>query len=352
MLIFFGACKKQALENEFQSFEWEMEPLERSGLDEKVLSALVDNIKDSTFYGVDAILFVKNRKIVFEEYFNGFTADSLHNVASVGKSITSALVGIAIEKGYIASKNESITDYFTQDYSIELLSPEKEKVQIHHLLTMSAGWDCDDWDENSAGNTMRFPADPDDFAFTLNLPIIQPNGENFSYCSGGANLLGEIIRRQSQLSLKDFADKYLFRKIGAMENEWFITPTAPSYEFAGGGNVLKPRDLARFGLLYLNNGVWQGEQIIPEDWITESTSKQITTEEDGDYGYFWWIKDYNYKNKTVKGFEASGNGGNKIVVISELDVVIVLTGSAYGDEYVEGEQAKKIIEDFLLTSLR
>jgi CubicO group peptidase (beta-lactamase class C family) len=166
------------------------------------------------------------------------------------------------------------------------------------------------------------------------------------------NLLGEIIRKQSQLSLKDFADKYLFDKIGVMENKWFVTPVPPHYEFAGGGNFLKPRDLARFGLLYLNNGVWQGEQVIPEDWISESTSKQIATKEDGDYGYFWWIEDYNYKNKIVKGFEASGNGGNKIIVIPELDIVIILTGSAYGSEYVEGEQAKKIIENFVLASIR
>src|SRR5690606_13877836 len=113
-----------------------------------------------------------------------------------------------------------------------------------------------------------------------------------------------------------------------------------------------PRDLARFGLLYLNNGFWQGEQIIPKDWISESASNQIATKEDGDYGYFWWIKDYNYKDKIVRGFEASGNGGNKIVVIPELNVVIILTGSAYGSEYVEGEQAKKIIEDFVLASIR
>lgn len=210
---------------------------------------------------------------------------------------------------------------------------------------MSAGWDCDDWDENSEGNTMHFPAKPDDFAFTLNLPMIKPNGQFFSYCSGGANLLGDIIRRQSQLSLQDFGDKYLFNKIGVTENEWFVTPTSTPYEFAGGGNILKPRDLARFGLLYLNNGFWLGEQIIPKDWISESTSNQIATKDDGDYGYFWWIKDYKYKNKTVRGFEASGNGGNKIVVIAKLNVVIILTGSAYGSEYVEGEQAKKIIEE-------
>lgn len=352
LLICFGACKQKTTEKKNLPFTWQIEPPEKLGLDKNILNEFVENIKDSTLYGVDALLIVKNGKIAFEEYFNGFTADSLHDVTSVGKSITSALVGIAIENGHIASKGEPVVDYFKQDYNIEQLSPEKEKIQIHHVLTMTAGWACDDWDEKSPGNTMHFPDVPDDFAFTLNLPMINPNGKEFSYCSGGANLLGEIIRRQSQMSLKDFADKYLFDKIGVMENKWFVVPKPPHYEFAGGGNALKPRDLARFGLLYLHNGVWQGEQIIPKDWISESTSRQIETNEDGDYGYLWWIKEYSHKNKTVKGFEASGNGGNKIVVIPELDTVIILTGSAYGSEYVEGEQAKKIMEDFVMAAIQ
>lgn len=351
ILIVLGACKNQNSEQQIQSFEWEIESPAKASINEELLNDLINKVKDSTLYGVDAIILVKNSKIIFEEYFNGFTADSLHNVTSVGKSITSALVGIAIEKGKIANKHEPIIPYFDQDYTIENLAPEKKQIQIEHLLTMSAGWDCNDWDENSQGNTMHFPDVPNDFAFTLNLPMMKPNGESFSYCSGGANLLGEIIRKQSQMSLKAFADKYLFNKMGITENEWFMAPKSPPYEFAGGGNFLKPRDLARLGLLYLHKGVWLGEQIIPSEWITESTSKRIATTEDGDYGYFWWIKDYNYKNKIVEGFEASGNGGNKLVVIPELNIVIVLAGSAYGSEYVEGEQAKKIIEDFLLTSI-
>ncbi|KEO75219.1 serine hydrolase domain-containing protein [Anditalea andensis] len=352
ILVAFSSCRGQATENEGHSFEWEFESPEASNVNKILLNELAQNIQDSILYGVDGVIMVRDSKIVFEEYFNGFTADSLHNVASVGKSITSALVGIAIEKGFIQSKHEPVLSFFKEDYDIQNLNSEKEGIQIHHLLTMTAGWDCDDWDEGSIGNTMHFPDVPDDFAFTLNLPMIKPNGQNFSYCSGGANLLGEIIRRKSQISLQDFGDEYLFNKIGVLENEWFVTPISTPYEFSGGGNILKPRDLARFGLLYLNNGVWQGEQIISKDWISESTSKQIATTEDGDYGYFWWIKDYNYQDKTVRGFEASGNGGNKIVVIPNLNVVIILTGSAYGSEYVEGEQAKKIIEEFVLASIR
>jgi len=353
MSIILSSCQEQVTEGKSIPFEWEIESVEKSkNLDEEVLISLVEMVEDSTLYGVDGIILVQHGKIVFENYFNGFAADSLHDLTSVGKSITSALVGIAIEKELISNVNEPIVNHFTKDYPIENLTPEKEGIQIHHLLTMSAGWDCDDWDESSAGNTMHFPDVPDDFAFTLNLPMINSNGDNYSYCSGGANLLGEIIRRQSQLSLKDFADRHLFHEIGVTENEWFVTPKSQPYEFAGGGNSLRPRDLARFGLLYLNNGMWQGKQILNSDWVSRSTSKQIATSEDGDYGYLWWIRDYNYKNKVLRGFEASGNGGNKLVVIPELEVVVVLTGSAYGSEYVEGEQARKIIEDFLLASIR
>jgi CubicO group peptidase (beta-lactamase class C family) len=202
--LFFGACKNQISENQVHSFEWEIESPENSGIDKNVLSALVDNIKDSTLYGVDALLFIKTGKIVFEEYFNGFTADSLHNVASVGKSITSALTGIAIEKGYIANKNEPVVSYFEQNYAIEHLSPEKKRIQVHHLLTMTAGWACDDWDESSPGNTMHFPALPDDFAFTLNLPMKEPNGEVFSYCSGGAKSFRRNNSKTVSIEFKRF----------------------------------------------------------------------------------------------------------------------------------------------------
>ncbi|MEP1954952.1 MAG: serine hydrolase domain-containing protein [Algoriphagus sp.] len=139
----------------------------------------------------------KRGKIIFEEYFNGYTSDSLHDIRSAGKSITLALIGIAIEEGYVTSESQTIIDDFKADYGMEHLSSEKEKIQIKHLLTMSAGWACDDWDEDSPGNTMHFPGLPDDFGFILHLPMVRSNGETFSYCSGGANLLGEIIRRKS-----------------------------------------------------------------------------------------------------------------------------------------------------------
>lgn len=349
-IFFFSSCNQNSSDNKNNDFKWEFETLESLTTNKNLLEDFKAKIQDSTLYGVDALVIVKDEKIVFEEYFNGYTADSLHDIRSAGKSITSALVGIAIKKDFIASDEETIIENFKPDYSIDHLSPEKEQIQIKHLLTMSAGWDCDDWNENSLGNTMHLPGLPDDFGFILNLPMIKSNGESFSYCSGGANLLGEIIRRKSQMSLKDFANKYLINRIGITNNEWFIAPDPQNYEFSGGGNFLRPRDLARFGLLYLNGGQWQGEQVIPKEWIRKSTEKQIETGDDGDYGYLWWIKKYRFKNRVVNGFEASGNGGNKITVVPELNMVIILTGSAYGSEYVEGEQAKTIIEDYVLAS--
>jgi CubicO group peptidase (beta-lactamase class C family) len=337
---------------EKEKFEWKTISPKELNINEDILNDLVQKINDSTIHSVDGIVLVKDEKIVFEEYFNGFTKDSLHNTASVGKSVTSALVGIAIENGQIPSLETTVMDFFTDSYAIEHLNEEKRNINIEHFLTMSSGLDCDDWDDNSLGNTKHFIDAKDDFALTLNLTMTNKNRERFAYCSGGANLLGEIIRKQSSQSLKEFADKELFNKIGIYENEWFIVPKEPYSEFAGGGNILRPRDMARFGLLYLNQGNWNGKQVIPSEWIEKSTSKQIEVpSEPADYGYFWWIKSYQYQGQEMDAFEASGNGGNKITVIPELNLVFVLTGSGYGSEYVEGEQAKKIIENYILKSI-
>lgn len=348
-VVFFliSSCRSEG-----ENFTWKTKLPGELNIDASPLDKLVERIKDSTFHSVDGIILVKNETIVFEEYFNAFTKDSLHNTASVGKSITSALIGIAIENGLIPGLKSTVMDYFTDTYQVEHLNQEKKNITIEHFLTMSSGLACDDWDENSPGNTKHFVDAKDDFALTLNLPVVNKNGERFSYCSGGANLLGEIIRKQSGQSLKEYADMQLFNKIGVSENKWFIVPKPPHNEFSGGGNILKPRDMAKFGLLYANKGKWNESQIIPLEWVEKSTSKQIDVPgEQDDYGYFWWIKEYRYKEGKVKGFEASGNGGNKITVIPELDLVFVLTGSGYGSEYVEGEQAKNIFENYILKSI-
>ncbi|MBP2830853.1 serine hydrolase [Aquimarina sp. U1-2] len=335
-----------------KEFKWQVESPKNLHLDTELLNKLIKKVKDSSFHAIDAILLIKDEKIVLEEYFNGYTKDSMHNTASVGKSITSALVGIAIQQGLIPSLETTVMDYFTDSYRIRDLNTEKKNITIYHFLTMTSGLACDDWDEDSPGNTKHFVTAKDDFALTLNLPMVSKNGKRFAYCSGGANLLGEIIRKASGKSLKEYADTVLFNKIGVYENEWFIVPKPPHNEFAGGGNYLKPRDMAKFGLLYKNKGKWEGEQIIPEKWIEESTSTQIEVpNESAAYGYFWWVKEYTYKERKIPGFEASGNGGNKIIVLPKLDLVFILTGSGYGNEYIEGEQARIIFENYILKSV-
>ena len=349
-LILYTSCNNNQTPATSDKFEWEFVRPEEVNLDEKYFHELLARIKDSTVHSVDGIVVVKNEKIVLEEYFNGFSKDSLHNTASVGKIITSALTGIAIDKGLIQGLQTRLINYFN-DYDIENFTHQKQQIAIQHLLSMSSGLACDDWDENSPGNTMHFPNVPDDFAFTLNLPMTHKPGDRFAYCSGGANLLGEIIRRTSGQSLQAFADENLFNKIGITKNQWFVVPKPPHYEFAGGGNSLTPRDMARLGLLYLNQGKWNGDQVVSREWVKASTTNQITTPEGDGYGYFWWLREFNFKDNKVTAFEASGNGGNKITVIPPLEMVIVLTGSGYGSEYVEGEQARVIIENYVLSSV-
>lgn len=333
------------------NFEWQSVQPHEVGLDGEYLNKLIQQIKDSTIYSVDGIIVVRNGKIALEEYFNGFTKDSLHNVTSVGKSLTSALTGIAINEGLISDKQVKIVDCLIGAYDIQNLTSQKRQIEIQHILTMTSGLACDDWDETSLGNEQKFEFVPNVFSYVLNLPMVNNPGDKFAYCTGGANLLGEIIRQKSGQSLKDYADERLFRKIGIEENEWFVIPNPAGHEYSGGSNQLKLRDMARFGLLYLNKGKWQNEQIIPEDWVEESTKEQIQTLDGEGYGYFWWMKEFKYGNKIISAFEGSGNGGNKITIIPELDMVIVLSGSGYGSEFIEGEQAHSIMEHYIIAGV-
>ena len=201
VFAFFACSERKATSFQSRRFEWKTVQAENVGLYSQYLGELIQGIKDSTFYAVDGIVVVKNGKIALEEYFNGFTKDSLHNVASVGKSLTSALTGIAIKQGLLAGKKGKLVDCLKEAYAIQDLSIQKQQIEIQHILTMSSGLACDDWDEASPGSERHFPDVPNVFAYVLNLAMVNSPGEKFAYCTGGANLLGEVIRKKSGQSL-------------------------------------------------------------------------------------------------------------------------------------------------------
>ena len=222
-------------------------------------------LKQDQSSGISSILLVRDGELVFEKYFGTQTRDTLHNTSSAAKSITSALIGIAIDKGYIASEEQRVLPYFPEyQGKIANWDPRKEDIRIRDILSMTSGMKCN---EDAMYET-------DDWVkFYLDQPMVQAPANSFSYNTCGVVVLGSIITRASGMRVPAFAERYLFKPMDIVSVKWPITNSLGNQGLAmtGGGLRLRPRDMAKFGQLFLDNGVWAGRQPISPQWITTST---------------------------------------------------------------------------------
>ena len=281
LLLLLTYCG-QAADSEFPTPTWKTATPESQGLDSAVLAEALDYIRAR---GVPAhsFLVVRNGIIVLEAYFYPYQGREVHDVASVTKSFTSAAVGIAIEKGFIKGVDEKVL-------SIVPLVPSgsdrrKQSLTIRHLLTMTSGFECDTEGGEKALAAMRHSKDW--AAFALALPMRADPGSQFAYCSCNNHLLSSLVTAATGESLLQLAQKNLFQPIGIEDVIW---PPDPNGLTHGWGDLhLHPRDMARFGLLYLHQGKWGDVQVLPETWVRESSSESVTVRPGVGYGYSWWI---------------------------------------------------------------
>ncbi|MEO9885403.1 MAG: serine hydrolase [Balneola sp.] len=275
-------------------------------------------------------LLVKDGQLIIEEYFNKHSAGKQHDMRSVTKSIRSILLGIAIDKGFIESVNDPISKYLKSHSPKKNSDSRKEEITIKHLLTMSSGWDCNDWDKKSQGQEDKVYRKKDWIQFTLDLPMINDPGTVSTYCSMGAILVAEIISQSSGMTIDEFADEYLFKPLGINNLSWEHTSKKKVIP-SGKRLYMTSRDLAKVGLLILNNGKWNSVQIVSEHWVKESTSSK-TTITGMEYGYFWWNIPFSLNGKVINSVTATGNGGQYIMIFPEFDLVAVFTGGAYNSQ--------------------
>lgn len=277
-----------------------------------------------------SILLLKDNKLVLEEYLNKHTIDEQHDLRSATKSIRSLLVGIAIDKGFINNVDDPIEKYLKTPTPTENLNKQKNEITIKHLLTMSAGWDCNDGDKKSEGQEDKVYRKKDWLQHTVNLPMVNTPGEVSNYCTMGTVLVAEIVSQTSGMSIDKFAKKYLFNPLGITNVSWGHTSkkeVIPSSKRL----YMTSRDMAKIGQLILNEGKWRDKQIVSKAWVNESTSPK-TKMRDTDYGYLWWNIPFKIEDKIIPSKTASGNGGQCIIVIPEFNMVAVFTGGAYNSE--------------------
>jgi CubicO group peptidase (beta-lactamase class C family) len=314
--------------------------VDKTVLDKSLLNEMVEKIIDGKYPNVHSILIIIDGKLVFEEYFYEHDRDKLHELRSATKSIVSALTGIAIDKGFIKSKDEKVLSFFPE-YLIENNTDDKQKITIEHLLTNQSGLDCDVSNPNSVGNETTMNNSDDWVKFTLNLPMSDRAGGKGMYCSGNPITLGRIIEKTTKQSLPEFAEKHLFNPLGIKNYVWNFKPDKSSVEtFCQ--VYLTSRDMAKFGLLYLNEGNWNNQQIISEEWVEQSLKKHSVVQ-GVDYGYLWWNKYLEADGVKYYSFGAQGNGGQKIYVWQEQKMVTVITGGNYNTQSPSDELIKKYI---------
>ena len=296
--------------------EWKLESPESVGIDSNNLLLLDKEIK-GRLNGVNSFLIIKNGYIIHEKFFNVYDQETLNHLCSVTKTIISALIGIALEKEYIKSVDQKVLDFFP-DFKPKTMDYLKKNLRVKHLLTMATGLL---WMNRGRGHEpmfRRFLNHKDWVNSILNLPIKDNMYGKFQYNSAVSHLLSALITKTSNTSTQDFAMEHLFKPIG-ISNDWEWWKDPQGINIGGYGLKLKPRDLAKFGFLYMNQGIWNGKQIILKDWIVESLKDYGQG-----YGYHVWIT----KFKNSSAFIAAGYGGQFLICVPELDLIIVVTSNA------------------------
>jgi CubicO group peptidase (beta-lactamase class C family) len=316
---------------------WRTSTPEQQGMDSDLLAQMLQAIEDRGL-NIHSVLVVRNGYIVTEAYYSSFHQDTKHGLWSVTKSLVSALVGIAIDKGYIDGVDQPAVDCFP-DLADAGGDARRRTMTLEHLLTMTSGLDwSDDKDIPTMAQGRDWPR------YVLGRPMVEEPGIRFNYNSGNTHVLSAIIQDASGMDTLDFARKYLFDPLGISDVEWETDPSG--IPIGGWGLQLRPRDLAKLGYLYLNEGAWDGQQIIPADWVRESTQKRVRVEEhlepwDLHYGYGWWLHEFG-------AYAAHGRGGQFIFVIPDLDVVVVFTSWLPESEFVQPEL---LIRDFIVPAV-
>lgn len=302
----------------------------KTPMDSTDLDALYADMEKEQHHDLKGIVIVWNGVLLSEHYFNGDSATTSHDIRSATKSLTSLLMGIAIDKQIVHGVDDPIWQYLP-----ELPKDGKEKITIKDLLNMRSGLDADDEDPATPGNEDRLDESSDWIKSVYAVPMKRTPGEKYLYCSVNAFLTGAIVENAAKTSLDDFARTNLFGPLNIQNFRWRHVPINRT---TGQGNLeITARDAAALGQLMLNDGVIDGKRLVSHEWVTNSLAIQVPISDSDPYsdfyGYMWYTKAETVGDHKVLVHFASGNGGNKIYIVPSLHMVVAITSSAYGTRW-------------------
>jgi len=328
-------------------------PISEDSYDKDKIRELNSLIAQNKFRHISSVVVIKDGKLLIEEYFNGQGRDSLINPRSVSKSFTSSMMGIALKEGYINSINETLDKYYALN-NYKNYSSYKKDITIKSLLTMSSLFNADDGDSASPGNEDNMYPTLNWVSFALDLPIDSSKlqEKKWHYFTAGIVLLGDILNKSVPGGLEKYADEKLFKPLGITHYVWAFTPQhVPN---TAGGLEMTPLDYAKYGQLYANNGEWHGTQIIPKEWIGQTFHHYMTLPAQnggGFYGYLFWNKTFIVNGKSLETYFCTGNGGNKVYIFPEQNIVVVIAATAYNTPYAH-PQADKMMQQYILPAIQ
>ena len=299
---------------------WQLSSLKESNIDSLKIDSLKAICEAQPNNIVRSMLIVRHGKLVSESYFNGDYKDLKQDLRSAGKTVMGILFGIAVDKGYFPNEDGKLLSYFNYS-SINFNDSRKQNITLKHLLSMTDGLDC-----TPCNDEMYNTADP--VKYYLDRPMYSEPGTNWLYNEPNVYIIYQLIERNTGFSVEDWQNNFLYEPLNIKNTKDGLL------------NHIKPRDMAQIGQLFLNKGVWNGRRILSEDWINRSIQRTSHPSSSVDYGYYWWIRDFEQGDEQViSTYYAHGFGGQMIFVIPELDMVVVFTGNArlttnYGGEKI------------------
>jgi CubicO group peptidase (beta-lactamase class C family) len=295
---------------------------EEQGFDSAKTAAGLQAMRDKNI-NIHNLLLIRNGKVVVDAAFYPYDGNTVHDGASVTKSVMTTLIAIAADQGKL-SLDAPMRSFFP-DRTIANRDARKERITVRHLASMSSGLECTA--ERDEETLKQMQAAPDYVQFVLDRKVVAEPGTRFLYCSPAIHLLSPILQRATGMTALDFARQNLFAPLGIKDALWESDPQG--FSDGWGDLYLRPRDMAKIGYLWLNNGQWDGKQVVPREWVEASVKVQMAeTGDDDKYGYGWWIT-----NEDTGEYAAIGRGGQRIQVVPALNAIIVTTGGGF--EYDE-----------------
>jgi CubicO group peptidase (beta-lactamase class C family) len=289
---------------------------------------------------------------VLEEYFQGFDRERPHDTRSASKTFASLLVGAAIELGAPLSVDTPVDSLFPTTDAAAGRDPRRAQMTVAHLMTMTSGLACDDNDDGSPGNEdrMQQSEQPDWYRYTLDLPQVHAPGERYAYCSGAVNLIGGVIGAVTGNWLPEFFHRHVAAPLQMGPYHINLMPTGEAY--LGGGMHLRPRDALKLGQLYLDGGVWNGRRVTSSAWVTESLAYQVDVGDGSSDGYNWHRHSFVVGERTYVEYDASGNGGQLVMVFPELELVVGIFAGNYGQYGVWRRFRDELVPQYIVAAVR